>query len=143
MTALHVRFAALACGLLLTALASLPATAQDAAATAAPATAPATEDARIAAFFEEVFQRSLKDNPMLSAWPFTAATKALSIRSIRRNSAWIAVRSRTPPAGVRRSAPFIPGTRARPVSARYDAFAAPGESSKADCSAFARSSATS
>src|SRR5688572_922249 len=68
MTALHVRFAALACGLLLTALASLPATAQDAAATAAPATAPATEDARIAAFFEEVFQRSLKDNPILQAY---------------------------------------------------------------------------
>ena len=68
MTALYVRFAALAGGLLLTALASLPATAQDAAATAAPATAPATEDARIAAFFEEVFQRSLKDNPILQAY---------------------------------------------------------------------------
>jgi uncharacterized protein (DUF885 family) len=33
----------------------------------APAPAPATEDARLAAFFEEVFQRNLKDSPVFQA----------------------------------------------------------------------------
>jgi uncharacterized protein (DUF885 family) len=64
MTAQHGRIAALACGLLMAALAAMPATAQE----AAVATAPATEDARLAVFFEEVFQRSLKDSPILQAY---------------------------------------------------------------------------
>ncbi len=68
MTALHRRIAALACGLLMTALAAMPAMAQEAVAAAPPATAPATEDARLAAFFEEVFQRSVKDSPIYQAY---------------------------------------------------------------------------
>ena len=68
MTAPHGRIAALACGLLLTALAALPAMTQEAATVAAPASAPATEDARLAAFFEEVFQRSVKDSPIYQAY---------------------------------------------------------------------------
>jgi uncharacterized protein (DUF885 family) len=57
---------AVACGLMLTALFAMPTTAQQAGAAAAPA--PATEDARLAAFFEEVFQRNLKDSPILQAY---------------------------------------------------------------------------
>ncbi len=67
MTALTGRTAALACGLLLMAVAAMPATSQQAPA-ATPAAAPATEDARLAAFFEEVFQRSVKDSPIFQAY---------------------------------------------------------------------------
>ena len=44
-------------------LAATPAFAQEAAAAAKPA----TEDERLAAFFEEVFQRNLKDSPIFQA----------------------------------------------------------------------------
>ncbi len=64
MTALHGRIAALACGLLMAGFAALPSASQEAAAAAAPA----TEDARLAAFFEEVFQRNLKDSPVFQAY---------------------------------------------------------------------------
>ena len=63
MTALPGRIATLACGLMLTLLAAMPAYSQEAA-----AAAPATEDARLAAFFEEVFQRGVKDSPILQAY---------------------------------------------------------------------------
>ncbi len=62
MTALTRRIAAIACGLVMTVLAGAPAMAQE-----TPAAAPATEDARIAAFFEEVFQRGLKDSPIFQS----------------------------------------------------------------------------
>ena len=62
MTALSRRIAALACGLVMTVLAGAPAMAQE-----TPAAVPATEDARIAAFFEEVFQRGLKDSPIFQS----------------------------------------------------------------------------
>ena len=65
MTALPGRIAALACGLLLMAVAAMPAFSQQAEAAAA---APATEDARLAAFFEEVFQRTVKDSPIYQAY---------------------------------------------------------------------------
>jgi uncharacterized protein (DUF885 family) len=61
MTVLPARTAAFACGLMMTALAALPAWPQEA---AAPAT---TEDERLAAFLEEVFQRNLKDSPIFQA----------------------------------------------------------------------------
>ncbi len=64
MTALSGRIAALACAAVMTLLAALPAGAQDAAAAAKPE----TEDARLAAFFEEVFQRGLKDSPLTQAY---------------------------------------------------------------------------
>jgi uncharacterized protein (DUF885 family) len=64
MTAFLGRLAALACGLAISGLAATPAFAQEAAAAAKPA----TEDARLAAFFEEVFQRSVKDSPLLQAY---------------------------------------------------------------------------
>lgn len=64
MSAPHGRIAALACGLLLTALAAMPAMTQEAATVAVPA----TEDARLAAFFEAVFQRSVKDSPIYQAY---------------------------------------------------------------------------
>ncbi len=62
MTAFLRRLAA-TCGLVMMALAATPAFAQEAAAAAKPA----TEDARLAAFFEEVFQRNLKDSPIFQA----------------------------------------------------------------------------
>jgi uncharacterized protein (DUF885 family) len=69
MTALTGRIAALACGAMMTLLAALPAGGQEAAAPAAPAAAaPQTEDARLGAFFEEVFQRNLKDSPIFQAY---------------------------------------------------------------------------
>ena len=52
----------------MTALAAMPAMAQEAAAAAATTPAPATEDARLAAFFEEVFQRGVKDSPIFQAY---------------------------------------------------------------------------
>jgi len=64
MTALPGRIAAFACGLVMLGLAAMSAGAQEAAATAKPA----TEDERLAAFFEEVFQRSLKDSPLFQAY---------------------------------------------------------------------------
>ena len=63
MTAFHGKLAAFACGLVMMGLAAMPAIAQEAAAAAKPA----TEDARLAAFFEEVFQRNLKDSPIFQA----------------------------------------------------------------------------
>ncbi len=63
MTAFPGRLAALACGLVLTGLIAAPGLAQEAAA----AGKPATEDARLAAFFEDVFQRNLKDSPIFQA----------------------------------------------------------------------------
>ena len=61
MTALLPRFAALA-GLIVSAgLATVPALAEDTQAK------PQTEDERIGAFFEEVFQRNLKDSPIFQA----------------------------------------------------------------------------
>jgi uncharacterized protein (DUF885 family) len=70
MTALSGKFAALAGGLVMTLLAALPAASEVAAPVAAPAAAaaPQTEDQRLAAFFEEVFQRGLKDSPVLQAY---------------------------------------------------------------------------
>ena len=62
MTALSRRIAAIACGLVMTVLAGAPAVAQE-----TPAAAHVTEDARIAAFFEEVFQRGLKDSPIFQS----------------------------------------------------------------------------
>jgi uncharacterized protein (DUF885 family) len=61
MTAFLRRLAA-TCGLVMMGLAATAAGAQQAA-----ATQPATEDARIAAFFEEVFQRNLKDSPVFQS----------------------------------------------------------------------------
>ncbi len=63
MTPLHGRIAALACGLLMAAFAAMPAKAREAAA----GPAPATEDARLAAFLEEVFQRNLADSPIFQS----------------------------------------------------------------------------
>jgi uncharacterized protein (DUF885 family) len=63
------RIAALAGGLVMTLLVALPAWADQAAPAAAPAAeAPQTEDQRLSAFFEEVFQRGLKDSPILQAY---------------------------------------------------------------------------
>jgi len=62
MTALSRRIAAAACGLVMTLLAAAPALAQD-----TPAAQPATEDARLAAFFEETFQRGLMDSPIFQS----------------------------------------------------------------------------
>jgi len=62
MTAQLRRLAA-TCGLVIMALASGIAAAQQ----AAPAAQVATEDERIAAFFEEVFQRNLKDSPIFQS----------------------------------------------------------------------------
>ena len=62
MTALSRRIAALAGGLVLTLLAGAPAHAQEA--QAAP---PAGGDAQLAAFFEEVFQRGLKNSPIFQS----------------------------------------------------------------------------
>ena len=64
MTALPGRIAAFACGLVMLGLAAMSAGAQEAAAAAKPA----TEDERLGAFFEEVFQRSLKDSPLFQAY---------------------------------------------------------------------------
>ncbi len=62
MTAFLRKLAAVACGLVMLGLANtLPSQAEE------PAAAPATEDARLAAFFEEVFQRNLKDSPIFQA----------------------------------------------------------------------------
>ncbi|MGH8204939.1 MAG: DUF885 domain-containing protein, partial [Steroidobacteraceae bacterium] len=58
------RFAALAGAVVMTFLAALSAGAQQ----AAPAARPATEDERLAEYFEEVFQRGLKDSPILQAY---------------------------------------------------------------------------
>src|SRR5262245_1177664 len=63
MTVLPGRIAAFACGLVMIALAAAPAGAQEAA-----AAKPETEDARLAAFLEDVFQRSLKDSPIFQAY---------------------------------------------------------------------------
>jgi uncharacterized protein (DUF885 family) len=63
MTALPSRFAALAGLAMSTALAMTPALAQD----AGTAAKPQTEDQHIGAFFEEVFQRNLKDSPIFQA----------------------------------------------------------------------------
>jgi uncharacterized protein (DUF885 family) len=62
MTALLRKLAA-TCGLLIMGLAAAAAGAQ----ATAVATQPATEDERLAAFFEEVFQRNLKDSPIFQA----------------------------------------------------------------------------
>ena len=62
MTAQSRRIAAIACGFLMTLLVAAPGRAQE-----APAAAPATEDARLAAFFEEVFQRGLDDSPIFQS----------------------------------------------------------------------------
>ena len=64
MTALPGRITAFACGLLMLGLAAMSAGAQEPAAAAKPA----TEDERLAAFFEEVFQRSVKDSPLFQAY---------------------------------------------------------------------------
>ena len=61
MSALFRKITALGCAVLCGFALALPATAQD------PAAKPATEDARLAAFFEEVFQRNLKDSPIFQA----------------------------------------------------------------------------
>ncbi len=63
MTVFPGRLAAFACGLVMMGLAATPAFAQEAAAAAKPV----TEDERLAAFFEEVFQRNLKDSPIFQA----------------------------------------------------------------------------
>jgi uncharacterized protein (DUF885 family) len=63
MTAFLRRLAA-TCGLVILGLASASARAEATAAAAQPA----TEDARLAAFFEEVFQRGLKDSPILQSY---------------------------------------------------------------------------
>lgn len=63
MTAFLRRMAA-TCGLVLMGLAATAAGAQQ----AADAAQPATEDARLAAFFEEVFQRNLKDSPVFQSY---------------------------------------------------------------------------
>jgi len=61
MTASFRRIAAATCGALLLGFAAIAFTAEE------PSAAPATEDVRLSAFFEEVFQRSLKDSPILQA----------------------------------------------------------------------------
>ena len=62
MTEFLRKFAALGCGLVMLGFAvALPARAE------APAPAPATEDARLAAYFEEVFQRNVKDSPIFQS----------------------------------------------------------------------------
>jgi len=66
MTALPGTIAVRASGLVLSLLAVFPAAAQEDAAPAAAA--PQTEDQRLGAFFEDVFQRSLKDSPVLQAY---------------------------------------------------------------------------
>jgi uncharacterized protein (DUF885 family) len=58
-----VRKLAATCGLLVLAFAGMAAGAQDTA-----AAKPQTEDERLAAFFEEVFQRGLKDSPIFQAY---------------------------------------------------------------------------
>ena len=63
MTAFLGRLSAFACGFLMLGLAATSAGGEEAAA----ATKPATEDARLAAFFEDVFQRNLKDSPIFQA----------------------------------------------------------------------------
>jgi uncharacterized protein (DUF885 family) len=69
MTALAGRLTALACAsLMFIGLAGGAAAQQPADKPATPAAKPATEDARIAAFFEEVFQRRLKDSPIFQAY---------------------------------------------------------------------------
>ena len=62
MTTLSRRIAAIACGFAMTMFAGTPTLAQEAA-----VAAPAMEDAQLAAFFEEVFQRGLKDRPMFQS----------------------------------------------------------------------------
>ncbi len=63
MTASLRKFAALGCGLVMLGFAAtLPIRAEE------PAAAPATEDTRLAAFFEDVFQRSLKDSPLFQSY---------------------------------------------------------------------------
>ncbi|MGH8249385.1 MAG: DUF885 domain-containing protein [Steroidobacteraceae bacterium] len=62
MTAFVRRIAATACGVLMLGFAVMTASAQE-----PPAAAPKTEDARLAAFFEEVFQRNLKDSPVFQS----------------------------------------------------------------------------
>ncbi len=62
MTAFQRKFAALGCGLVMLGFAAvLPISAEESAA------APATEDARLAAFFEDVFQRNVRDSPIFQA----------------------------------------------------------------------------
>ena len=61
MSAVFRKFMALGCTALFGFALAMSATAQDAAAE------PATEDARLSAFFEEVFQRNLKDSPIFQA----------------------------------------------------------------------------
>ena len=64
MTVLLRKLAATVCGLVILGLAPALAGAQE----AAVAAKPATEDERLAAFFEEVFQRNLKDSPIYQAY---------------------------------------------------------------------------
>ncbi|MGH8197963.1 MAG: DUF885 domain-containing protein [Steroidobacteraceae bacterium] len=61
MTAFLGRLAAMTCGALMLGFAAMTATAQE------PAARAATEDERLGAFFEEVFQRNLKDSPIFQA----------------------------------------------------------------------------
>ena len=61
MTAFLRKFAAVTCGALFLGFAAITSSAQE------PAAAPATEDTRLAAFFEEVFQRNVKDSPIFQA----------------------------------------------------------------------------
>ena len=62
MTVFLRKFAALGCGLVMLGFAgALPVRAEQ------PTAAPAIEDARLAAFFEEVFQRNVKDSPIFQA----------------------------------------------------------------------------
>ncbi|MEX0733071.1 MAG: DUF885 domain-containing protein [Steroidobacteraceae bacterium] len=61
MTGFLRRIVAMTCGALMLGFAVIAATAQE------PAAKPATEDERLGAFFEEVFQRNLKDSPIFQA----------------------------------------------------------------------------
>ena len=63
MSALSRKIMALCCAALLGFAAAIPATAQDAPAAAAAE----TEDQRLSAFFEDVFQRNVKDSPILQS----------------------------------------------------------------------------
>ncbi len=63
MTVQSGRLAALACGAVMGLFATMPAHAGQ-----ASAAAPVTEDARLASFLEDVFQRSVKDSPILQAY---------------------------------------------------------------------------
>ena len=63
MTAFLGRLAAFACGFVMLGLVATSAGGEEAAAAAKPV----TEDARLAAFFEDVFQRNLKDSPIFQA----------------------------------------------------------------------------